>query len=166
MQRTPLAALMFTLLITVTTAYATEEQLSKEKRTDITTLLDVTGALNVGKKMEDYVVNQMTEDLKENRPDIPAKMYAVLQEVVHSTIEDNLDELAELLIPMYHRHFSHGEIKGLLTFYRSDLGRKTIALTTVIAREGLASGRQWGRAVSPEIRKRVMARFKEHGYEM
>ncbi len=166
MHRAALAAVIITLLIALTSAYATEERLSNEKRTDITTLLEVTGALNVGKKMGDYVVTQMTEDLKENRPDIPSKMYAVLQEVVHSTIEDNLDELAELLIPMYHRLFSHDEIKGLLVFYRSDLGKKTIALTTTIAREGLESGRQWGRAVSPEIRKRVMARFKEHGYEM
>lgn len=166
MHQTVLVLMMAALLTSVAPSHAAEEQLSDEKRTDITTLLGAVGALEVGGKIENYVVGQMTDNLKETRPDIPAKMYDVLQKEVHVTIEDNLDELEALLIPVYHKHFSHKEIQGLLAFYRTDLGKKMVKLTPIMAQESLESGRQWGRIVAPEIRKRVTMKFKEHGYEM
>lgn len=166
MHRTALAAFIVILFVTVTAAHAAEERLSDEKRTDITTLLGVMGALDVRQKVENYVVGQMTDNLKETRPDIPAKMYDVLKEEVRSAIEDNRDELEALLIPMYHKHYSHQEIQGLLAFYRTDLGKKTVKLMPIMAQESLESGRQWGRIVVLEIRKRVTVKFKEHGYEI
>lgn len=166
MRQTVRILIMAALLASVAPSQGAEEQLSKEKRTDIMALLGVMGALEVGVKIENYVVGQMTDSLKETRPDIPAKMYDVLQKEVHLTIEDKLDELEALLIPMYHKHFSHKEIQGLLAFYRTDLGKKMVKLTPTMAQESLESGRQWGRIVAPEIKKRVTTKFKEHGYEM
>lgn len=48
-------------------------------------------------------------------------------------------------IALYARHFSHDDIKGLLAFYQSDVGKKAIEVMPTLSREGAAIGERWAR---------------------
>lgn len=137
-----------------------------EKQKDIRALLELTGTLDVGQEMASALVRQMTDTLREARPDIPSEMYDVLREEVNATIEDNLESFVEMIVPVYSRHFSAREIKQLLDFYETELGQKAIRVMPDLVRESMTIGELWGRSLGPEIRRRVIERFSQRGYDL
>jgi len=71
-----------------------------------------------------------------------------------------------LITPIYHRHFTHDEIKGLIAFYQTDLGSKTIRVMPALLQESMSAGQQWGQTLAPEIRRRVLERLKAEGVDL
>lgn len=148
-------------------AYASgDEEPNSSKRADIRALLELTGALEVAQQMSELMVAQMTETLKEARPDIEPWMYDVLRDEVNSAVAESIPAFVELIVPVYQRHFTHAEIRELLAFYETDLGRKTIAVMPSVMRDSMLAGQQWGRALAPAIQERVRRRFSEEGVDL
>ncbi len=154
------------LFVTMLPLQAAAEALTDGKRADIIKLLDTTGAMNMGKQMSEMVVGQMTEALKASRPDLPPELFDILREEVSATFEENIPMFVELIVPIYHRHFTHEELKGLLSFYETDLGKKTIRVMPLLVQESMLIGQQWGQTIGPEIERRVIERFKAEGVDL
>jgi hypothetical protein len=142
------------------------DELTPQKRADIEQLLQMTGALAMGKQMSAMVVGQMTQMLRKARPDIPDRVIEILPEEVDGIITDNMGNLKELVIPLYHKHFTADDIKGLMRFYASPLGQKTIQAMPLLMNESMQVGQQWGQALGPEIQTRIRARLKKEGFEL
>ncbi|MCP1375513.1 DUF2059 domain-containing protein [Dyella lutea] len=53
-------------------------------------------------------------------------------------------ELGAKLVPIYQRHFTEQDVRGLLKFYRSPLGKKLLLEQPSIMAEVMQMGRQWG----------------------
>lgn len=49
----------------------------------------------------------------------------------------NVDEVIAQLVPIYDRYFTEEELKGLVTFYRSALGRKLLMVTPQIMQDSM-----------------------------
>ncbi|MDT8386626.1 MAG: DUF2059 domain-containing protein [Thiogranum sp.] len=81
-------------------------------------------------------------------------------------VEENLAAFSTLMIPLYDKHYTHEDIKGLVQFYKTELGQKTIKLMPVLMQESMAVGQQWGRALGPEIQRRIIQRFKREGVDL
>ena len=154
------------LFVTMMPLHAAAEALTDGKRADIIKLLDTTGAMNMGKQMSAMVVGQMSEALKASRPDLPPELFDILREEVSATFEENIPMFVELIVPIYHRHFTHEELKGLLSFYETDLGRKKIRVMPLLVQESMLIGQQWGQTIGPEIERRVIERFKAEGVDL
>jgi hypothetical protein len=71
-----------------------------------------------------------------------------------------------MVVPIYAKHFTHKEIKALLKFYQTDLGRKTIKVWPLILQESMLLAQDWWKSLSPVIRKRLNTRFKNEGIEL
>jgi hypothetical protein len=158
-----------TLIFFSTLSVSMAEDLTSEKKSDITQLLETTGALDMGKQMSSAVIQQMTQILKSTRPDIPDKMYDILEEEVNLIIEEQMSAeggLVELTIIIYHRYYSHEDIKGLLSFYRTELGKKLIKTQTQVVQESIQAGQMWGQTLGPIIQERLEARFKNEGIDL
>ena len=67
-------------------------------------------------------------------------------------------EFVELLVPIYDKHYSHKDLKGLIAFYQSPLGKKMLAVMPGVQRESMIAGRTWGmrmvRRVQAALRKK------------
>jgi hypothetical protein len=151
-------------------SFAAEGELTVEKKSDIKKLLDMTGALNIGQQMSGFVVKQMTETIQKTRPDIPSEMFDILLEEVNKTIAEALvakeGGFIELVIPIYHKHLSHDEIKGLIAFYQTELGQKALRVLPTLVQESMTAGQRWGQELGPVIGQRVIQRFKEKGIDL
>lgn len=158
------AFLIILLSLLVVPAFA--EELTDDKRADIEKLLVMTGAFDIGKQMSEATVEQMTKSLRQNRPDIPEQVLNVLPEEVNAVIGENLDDFKALVIPLYHKHFTAEDIKGMIQFYSSPLGKKTIRVMPHLARESMQLGMQWGRSIAPEVNNRIKARLSQEGYKL
>ena len=140
-----------------------------EKKADIEKLMKMTGALKIGKQMSDAVVNNMTQALKASRPDVPERMYIILEEEVNKIIEEQMfakDGYIEMAVVIYDKYFTHEDIKGLLSFYQTELGQKTIRVLPQIVEHSLKAGQMWGQALGPVIQQRIIQRFKQEGIDL
>ena len=158
-------ALLLLLIACSMPAFA-EEQLTAEKRADIEKLLEMTGALSVGRQMSGAVVKQMTELLRKARPDIPQRVLDVLPEEVDGVIMSNMAKFKDMTVPLYHKYYTGAEVKEMIRFYSTPLGKKTIETMPAIMSEGFQIGQKWGQSLGPEIQARVQARLKKEGYDL
>ncbi len=66
--------------------------------------------------------------------------------------------LVQLLVPIYDRQFTTAQLKELLAFYQSPIGRHLIGVQPVITTQSMQAGQQWGSeigaAVAQDLRKR------------
>ena len=161
-----ISSLTAVLLITASAGYLFAEDLTEAKRTDIEKLLEMTGALAIGKQMSDVMITQLTQIIKDSRPDLAPELFDVLREEVNSVLEENLPKLTAKIIPVYHKYFTHQDIKGVLRFYQTPLGQKTIRVLPLLMQESMHLGHQWGQGLGPEVEKRIIERFKLEGVDL
>ncbi len=166
MRRTLLLALALCVFTVARPEAASAEDLTPAKRADIARMLETTGALNIGRQMSSYVVQQYTDSLRRLRPDIPANALATLPPVVDQVIAENLARFADMMIPVYHKHFTHDEIRQLLVFYESEVGRKSIKVLPSLVQESMTLGQKWGESMGPEIERRVRERLGKEGVKI
>ena len=81
-------------------------------------------------------------------PDVPAKMWDEF------SAEVDMNELVEMCVPSYERHLTHAEIKELLAFYESPLGKKLVSVQPEIAQECMVAGEKWGRKIAERVNRK------------
>ena len=152
-------ALCFVMAVAVCNA----DEISPEKRKDVEQLLTLTGALNITKVMIKMANDQIIGAVKQSHPDVTPKTFDIIREEIHTGVSEALqgkDGLINRLVPIYAKHYSHAEIKGLIAFYKTALGRKSIEISPVLAQESYAIGQDWGQALWPNLRSRIVQRLK------
>ncbi len=156
-------------LLLLAASPAVAEDLTVEKERDIQKMLELTGALQVGSQFAEAVNRQMSEALKNLRPDVPERVFVILNEEIDSLMQQEMAPqggLARQMLAIYDRHFSHEEIKGLLNFYQTELGRKTIEVLPQISQESLIAGQQWAQRVGSELSRRLHQRLQKEGIQL
>jgi hypothetical protein len=78
-------------------------------------------------------------------PDVPQAFWSTFRTRL------DLESFSNLLIPIYDRNFSHDDIKGLIQFYESPIGRKLLEATPQITRESYAAGQEWGLKLGQDL---------------
>jgi hypothetical protein len=155
---------LFVLLIGVQT-HATEE-LTPEKRMDIAKLLSINGALKVANIMAHVASQQMISAIQKVRPDISSDIFEVIKDETRRVIDDAISEkggLIDLMVPIYHRCFTHDEIMGLISCYSTPLGMKVVEVMPVMMQEGMTAGQQWAQQLGPVLEERIKARLQKEG---
>jgi len=100
------------------------------------------------------------------RPDIPQRVLDVLPQEVDAVIMDNMVTFKDMIIPLYGKYYTGAEVKEMIRFYSTPLGKKTIETMPAIIAEGYQLGQRWGQGLGPGIQARVQARLKKEGYDL
>lgn len=66
------------------------------------------------------------------------------KEAFKKEVEKTMPELFSKISEIYMEEFTHKEIKGLLEFYSTPLGKKMSSKTGILAQKGMLAGQQWG----------------------
>jgi hypothetical protein len=136
-------------------------------RADIEKLLEVTGASQNGAQIANLVSGQVLDGMKRSRPDIPARAVEIAKEVVQAEFLSAFSGpqgLSSAIVDIYEKHFTHEDVRGLLAFYETDLGRKAIKLLPVVIQESALAGQQWAEQNMPRIIKVLDARLRAEGF--
>ena len=142
MKRTILAGLAVLCLLAANPLQAQE---ANTKEQDIRKLMELTGAT----ELADQIMDQM--------------IVALDQEGTDKTFWDSLraeidtQELLRKTMPIYDKHFTHDDIKGLIAFYQTPLGSKLIEKLPAITQESMTIGMEWGE----EVAGKVIAKLEE-----
>ncbi|MGD9135048.1 MAG: DUF2059 domain-containing protein [Desulfobacterales bacterium] len=162
-----LMAWTVTFCLLVTPAVA--DSINPAKKADIEKLIRITGPPDVTRQTSDFFIRQFSQTIRASRPDLPAKTYRILSEEINKVVDEHMTTrggFLDMVVPIYAKHFTHKEIKALLKFYQTDLGRKTIKVWPLILQESMLLAQDWWKSLSPVIRKRVNNRFKNEGIEL
>jgi hypothetical protein len=117
------------------------------KRQDIIRLLEISNTKLQAAQMFDL----MLPNLKSMAPDVPLTFWTMIK----SKLE--VDSFVDLFIPVYDRHFSHDDIKKLIQFYESPIGKKLLDLTPLIAQESYRIGEEWGQKLAFDVLNELRA---------
>lgn len=66
-------------------------------------------------------------------------------------------EFLDSLVPLYSRTFEVAELKALLQFYQSSLGRRLLQTQPAVTRESMQIGQRWGARIGAEIGQQLAA---------
>ena len=150
MKKTVIVIVFILLSITRVNA-AGEASISKEKHDDIMKLLELFTVTSDCDKFLDMAFNGM----KEAYPEIPIMELTQLRK----TYFDRKPYL-EKGVEIYARHFSHNEIREMIAFYSSPVGKK---LSTTRG-EMIIEIRQAFQTLGEELMQKVTAELRRKGY--
>ena len=134
------------LLGGVAGAQSTGRPPDTQKQKDIRRLLKITGSGELGTQ----VMGQMVGNMKKAMPQVPEKFWADFMKEVHT------DELVDLIVPVYDRNLTQGDVTELIRFYESPTGKKFVSVLPKITQESMGVGEKWGR----ELGMKVMAKLQ------
>ncbi|MHB8425963.1 MAG: DUF2059 domain-containing protein, partial [Gammaproteobacteria bacterium] len=112
---------------------------------------------------------QMINNLQASHPDISPKAFTIIKEETRKMLADphTTDQLIEKLVPIYAKYYSDQDVRQMIAFYKTPMGKKIIRNNPEIAQDSLQQGEQWGRTVlAPELVKRIQARLKQAGINL
>lgn len=115
------------------------------KQDDIRTLMTLTGAGKIGTQL----VDQLMASFKQSYPNVPESFWSAFGKEV------NADGLVDKLVPVYDRHLTHEDIRQLIAFYRSPIGKKMIEALPQITQDSMKIGQDWGRQVAEQVAARL-----------
>jgi hypothetical protein len=130
--------IIFIFLLTVGVVFSVHSQ---TKRQDIVRLLEMQDTKAQAAQMFDLMMPNLISMV----PDVPSAFWTTFKSML------DLDSFVNLLIPIYDRHFSHDDIRGLIQFYESPIGRKLLSVTPQITRESYVAGQEWGQKLGQDI---------------
>ncbi|HJQ33538.1 MAG TPA: DUF2059 domain-containing protein [Pyrinomonadaceae bacterium] len=127
---------------------------SAEKARDIRRLMEVTKANDMGLQVARQSLDALRESttLPEAQRD---RILKILEEELMTEFGNN--KMAEAMVPIYDRHFTAEEIKGLLAFYETPLGRKVVETLPEVMREAQTFGAERGRIAGLRAMTRMMS---------
>ncbi|WDP90682.1 MAG: DUF2059 domain-containing protein [Desulfobacter sp.] len=161
--------LCFLILVSFQTAAA--EDLSSGKKLLIDKLLEQMGqsAADTGQQFSNLFIESFTRTLKRAKPDLDPRAFEIVEQEIKQVIAEmfeNSDALTEMMYPIYGQRFSEDELKKLIAFYETPLGKKLLRELPAITKEGMQAGQQLGQSLGPKIQKRIQDRFKSEGIEI
>ncbi len=136
---------------------AASAKISVEKEADIRRLLEVPNVSAIAKNTMDGMQTSMRPILLQALPagEYRDKLINLFFERFRA--KANPQQIIDLAIGAYDQHFTDDEIKGLIKFYETPLGKKTIAETPLIMTELQQRGREWGQNIGREAMQEVLA---------
>jgi hypothetical protein len=112
--------------------------------------------------VQDNYTNQLGAVL--TAQDVPFEDAARLIEAEMLTLADSEHQrLLDALMPIYRRYYTADEIHQLLSFYQTEVARKSIRISGMIAAEGQQFVRLWNENFEQELLERVKSRLREAG---
>lgn len=139
-----LATLFFSTLIPAANAQ------DDAKTKHIRQLMVVMGSDKIGTQ----VMTTMITTFKKTYPNVDAGFWDEFQK------EAKTEQLINMMVPVYARHFTDDDIQQLIAFYSTPLGKKYVQEQPEIMQESFQIGMQWGQ----QIAQKVQQRLKEKGY--
>jgi hypothetical protein len=137
------------------------QKIDPARAADIRQLLDVVGTKALMSQMMDTMVDDIKPLLAKALP--PGEYRERLIDLFFVKFKSKADpqQLVESIVPLYDKYLSAEEIKGLIQFYQTPLGQKTVTVIPKVMAESQEQGRKWGEELGRESMIEVLTEHPE-----
>jgi hypothetical protein len=141
-------------------ALAHADELTPAKKADARAFVDLTGAKTVPASMAMSQTQSMAQAIRRLDPKFPDRGFEIIRDAMAGVLTENAGKpegLYDQMALVYANNFSHDEIKELIKFYSSPVGRKLNETQNKMGRENMQAAARWAGQFAPEIDKRMQA---------
>lgn len=103
----------------------------------------------------------------QNNQTVSETVFAILKSSSLSMVKRQIsakDGLIDRVVPLYDKHYTQNEIRTLIQFYETPLGKKVTALRPQIAQEGMVVAEEWINFLEPLLVQALAKSLKKEGY--
>src|SRR5262245_52142328 len=93
----------------------------------------------------------------------PLNEVAVL---LHKEFDPKKNELFNEVARAYARHFTETELREMLAFYKTTLGRKVLSTESLAVEDGFKRAQEWTATFSDQVMSRLRAEMKKKGHDL
>jgi len=141
---------------------ATKEDVQKlfavqNSRKQLDTIMDT-----LKQQLQVMTKSTQQKQLPNATPEETARLNAFMNNLTEKMFQNMpFDELMQAMMPAYQRHFTHGEMQGLIQFNSSPLGRKLLTEMPAILTESMQAAtpiiQKWTKAQMAELQASIEA---------
>jgi hypothetical protein len=126
-------------------------------------LIQVMRATDQFKALLPTIIQGLKPAVVQGRPEVEKDFDAIMPIIINGATQ-HISELADKLADVYARNFSVDEIHDLIAFYRTPTGQKLLDRQSIVARESMTAGQQFGQALVLDLREQMTEelRKREH----
>lgn len=158
-----MSCLAIVLAVTCPAGAQTEDQIPEDLRESTRYLMELTGADQIGVQIGAAMGTQVFDALVGQYAELTDDDLEIVTEEFEAALAERIDVLMDEMVVLYARYFTHEDILGMIEFYETELGQKTIRVLPQLMQEALAVGQVWGQELGAEIGDVVVERLRERG---
>lgn len=131
---------------------------SPEKQAQIRELLRNSGGLSIADEMMRAVSSQTIELLSRQsgeRP--PPGTVEAIQNTTSKVMRRNFGSFLESMVAVYDKAYTDQEVMDLLAFYKSPVGRKSVAILPQMMQASQVLAQRWMKKIEPELSAEIQA---------
>ena len=128
-------------------------------------LIKVTGATTLFKPLIAGVVEQAKVPFLQQDPTITNDLNQIAAKM-NADLEPRFSEITNEIATLYATRFSENELKAILTFYQSPVGKKLLAQQPKIIDTSMNFAQNWANKLSDEVIQRMRTELKRRGHPM
>ena len=140
--------MMILLLIVIVSVSVIHCQPNEAKIRDIKRYIEVSNQKDQFIQLMDMMLEQYTEMLDI----VPGEAW----NSIRASINDEIDEIIDLLVPIVDKYFTHDDITELIKFYESPIGKKLNDVTPQMMSELYEVGSNWGERLAENILNKLI----------
>jgi len=131
------------------------------KEADIRKLMDLTGANSLGEQLMAAGMEQFRASVLDSQPDNPRAKQFVDAFVAGFQKHFDATALTQTEIPIYDKYLTAEDLKDLLEYYSSPLGKRMLKVLPEIAQESQAAGFSLGQQAAQQTMEDLKADYPE-----
>lgn len=98
---------------------------------------------------------QMIDMYKQQSPEVNP---AIWDEMQAEFLGTSIDDLVEMLVPVYKKHLTLKDLEDMIAFYKTPIGQKFVESTPHIMEGSMEVGQLWGMKVGQDLVKKLEQR--------
>jgi hypothetical protein len=126
-------------------------------------IIEVSGAGHAFDNIVPSIFQQTFTAFIQQNPDLQ-KVLADTMNALKPEFDKRQPEAIELMARAYASHFTEAELKEILTFYGTPVGKKLVVELPKVLQESFIEAKAWGNKINDEVTTRLREEMKKKGY--
>lgn len=123
--------------------------------------MELTRVADITRQMGDMMAQVLVQNIVVDTPEDVARCRIIVAEVIKEFSVD--EKLIDNITDIYARHFTHDDVRGMIAFYETPVGKKVVGVMPNLTQEGMQAGQRLQAELMPGVEERVTARLKAEG---
>ena len=136
-------------------------EITTEHRAEIERLMDIINVDQMGKLVGEQMGQQMVQLMDSKSPESFTRAMEIIFEVFDE--ENVFEDVLNDLIPIYAKYFTLEEVREMIAWYETPLGKKSIEVMPQLIADSMQVSQQRLGAILPELEEKITARLKSEG---
>ena len=120
------------------------------------------------------LISQMLPELNKSivnviakaNPGIESEVRRAVDELIMPAFKAGIPSFIDEIAALYGLHFTAEELRTLIAFHGTPVGRKAIEKTPLLAQQSMAMGQAWGRHVAEEALRKAAPELRQRGLNL